>query len=57
MIDTGDCSFYEEVESALRCGKKGYPVAYADRYCNRFRTYRYFFTAAVSMHALIIMRS
>ncbi|MBT3236271.1 MAG: hypothetical protein HN353_10005 [Bdellovibrionales bacterium] len=43
---TTECSFYECVEDELTCGKRGYPLGFALKYCQRFENFAYRFSDA-----------
>lgn len=31
-----DCEYYSCIEESKRCGKRGYPLGFGKKYCNRF---------------------
>ena len=50
LANAGNCDFYTQcVEPRFKCGAKGYPLGYGDKYCRRFVNKRSCFTSAVSI--------
>ena len=50
LANAGNCDFYTQcVEPRFQCGTNGYPLAYGDRYCRRFKNNKNCFTSAVSI--------
>ena len=50
MCFAGDCTFYDEIESLLPCGVRGYALGHAKYYCNRFDSKIDTFDDEVSSH-------
>ena len=48
LINAGDCSFYDCLNTRFQCGPTDYPLAYGKRYCLRFATQSSCFTEEVS---------
>ena len=50
LANAGNCDFYTQcVEPRFQCGTNGYPLAYGNRYCHRFKNEQTCFTSAVSI--------
>ena len=49
LANAGNCDLYTQcVEPRFQCGTNGYPLAYGNRYCHRFKNNQSCFTSAVS---------
>ena len=54
LVNANNCDFYTQcVEPKFQCGTNGYPLAYGDRYCYRFKNKQSCFTSAVSITAFV----
>ena len=54
LANAGNCDFYTQcVEPTFQCGTNGYPLAYGDRYCHRFKNKQSCFTSAVSIFSVL----
>ena len=50
LINAGDCSFYDCLNTRFQCGPTDYPLAYGKKYCLRFASQSSCFTEEVSEH-------